>query len=161
MPSPLARLDGDMSRLDRGLVRHHAVSTPSPKAVSAVPSGRGLTAGSCRGRPWATLSPAVRDGDAVAPPGEPGPGEPEPHPARASPATPAAAARPAAASRRERPERRAHADVMSRLWVHPRDLGPDPGQFRLVGHALEVVARRVRPLQLSQFVPGQLEVQRG
>src|ERR1700761_2214085 len=97
MPSPLARLDGDMSRLDRGLVRHHAVSTPSPKAVSAVPSGRGLTAGSCRGRPWATFSPAVRDGDTVAPPGEPGPVEPEPHPARASPATPAAAPGPGAA----------------------------------------------------------------
>src|SRR3984957_6895277 len=53
MPSPLARLDGDSTRLACGSVRHQAPSTSSPKAVSAPPYGRGLTSGSCSATPWA------------------------------------------------------------------------------------------------------------
>ena len=37
MPSPLARLDGDSTRLARGSLRHTAPSTSRPKAASAVP----------------------------------------------------------------------------------------------------------------------------
>ena len=46
MPSPLARLDGDSTRLACGSVRHQALSTSRPNAVSAAPYGRGLTSGS-------------------------------------------------------------------------------------------------------------------
>src|ERR1700761_7145918 len=151
MPRPLARLDGDSTRLACGLVRHQAPSTLSPNAVSAAPSGRGLALGSRAATPWAMVTPASADGD---PDGvsEPGP-EPEPHPASTSPTT---AAIPAAAARTSRP---APTRVMSRLWVHPRDLGPDPGDFGVVGHPLEVVPRRVRALQLGPFVVGQLQLQ--
>src|SRR5581483_10171563 len=93
MPRPLARLDGDSTRLARGLVRHQAPSTLSPNAVSAAPSGRGLALGSRAATPCAMVTPAGPDGDAGGPL-RPGP-EPEPQPASASPATtaiPAAAA---------------------------------------------------------------------
>src|SRR6185437_4835107 len=53
MPSPLARLDGDSTRLDRGSLRHTAPSTSRPKVASAVPYGRGSTRGSLTATPWA------------------------------------------------------------------------------------------------------------
>src|SRR6185312_8276463 len=53
MPSPLARLDGDSTRLDRGSLRHTAPSTSRPKAAYAVPYGRGSTRGSLTATPWA------------------------------------------------------------------------------------------------------------
>src|SRR5579875_1473092 len=62
MPSPLARLDGDSTTLASGVLRHQAPSTPSPNAVSAAPSGRGLTAGSRVVTPRATVSPASGTG---------------------------------------------------------------------------------------------------
>src|ERR1700749_3823554 len=58
MPRPLARLDGDSTTFASGLVRQKAPRTPSPNAVSAVPSGRGLAAGSRGVTPRATVSPA-------------------------------------------------------------------------------------------------------
>src|ERR1700733_4416780 len=57
MPSPLARLDGDSTRLACGSARHQAPSTSSPKAVSAAPYGRGLTSGSRSATPWAMTGP--------------------------------------------------------------------------------------------------------
>src|SRR5437764_3663939 len=53
MPSPLARLDGDSTRLDPGSLRHTAPSTSRPKAASAVPYGRGFTMGSLTATPRA------------------------------------------------------------------------------------------------------------
>jgi hypothetical protein len=53
MPSPLARLDGDSTRLACGSARHQALSTSRPNAVSAAPYGRGLTRGSLAATPWA------------------------------------------------------------------------------------------------------------
>src|SRR5581483_8212955 len=76
MPSPLARLDGDITRLARGSGRHMAPSTSRPRAVSAVPYGRGSAWGSLAATPWAIT----------------GGGTGEPHPAM----TIAASARPAA-----------------------------------------------------------------
>ena len=53
MPSPLARLDGDSTRLACGSARHQVPSTSSPNAVSAAPYGRGSTSGSLAATPWA------------------------------------------------------------------------------------------------------------
>src|ERR1700749_628805 len=58
MPRPLARLDGDSTTFASGLVRQKAPRTPSPNAVSAVPSGRGLAGGSRVVTPRAPGSPA-------------------------------------------------------------------------------------------------------
>ena len=78
MPSPLARLDGDSTRLARGSARHQALSTSSPNAVSAAPYRRGSTSGSLAATPW-----AMTGGWAV----------PDPHPAISSAAKTAPAAR--------------------------------------------------------------------
>ena len=53
MPSPLARLDGDITRLACGLFLHQAPRTSRPRAVSAVPYGRGSAWGSLAATPWA------------------------------------------------------------------------------------------------------------
>src|SRR5580693_112525 len=59
MPSPLARLDGDSTRLAPGSERHQAPSTSSPNAVSAAPYGRGLTMGSLTATPCAMTIAAL------------------------------------------------------------------------------------------------------
>src|SRR5258708_6359150 len=76
MPSPLARLDGDITRLARESCRHMAPSTSRPSLASASPYGRGSAWGSLTATPWAIT----------------GGGTDEPHPAMSI----AASARPAA-----------------------------------------------------------------
>src|SRR5579862_6003222 len=79
MPSPLARLDGDITRLACGFARHHAPSTSIPNAVSAAPYGRGSTNGSRR------VTPCTMTGAG-------GGGAADPHPARARAVTPTSVA---------------------------------------------------------------------
>src|ERR1700744_5365792 len=109
-----------------GVLRHQAPSTPSPNAVSAAPSGRGLAAGSRVVTPRATVSPASGAGA----------GDPQPTAARAAaaittlPASGAGppppqptAARAAAAITTLPASLRAGHRVMTRLWGPRRGSG--------------------------------------
>ena len=67
MPSPDAKLSGDITMFASGYWRHQALSTSSPNAVSAAPYGRGSADGSAAATPWSTRGFAGGDGAGAKP----------------------------------------------------------------------------------------------
>src|ERR1700744_5362831 len=116
-----------------GVLRHQAPSTPSPNAVSAAPSGRGLAAGSRVVTPRATVSPGSGAGA----------DDPQPTAARAAAAITALPAR--------LPPPRPPGQPPGRTPSHDPIMGPAPREWRLVvvgrfGRGVGLAVRRRRVL---------------